>query len=119
MYMLSFSPNLGTHDVYDITVSSPLPGVVMVTGDVVVGSTSTGILAIIYSSHSDFNVSYRSVPHNSTQPGVYSVGVELPSDQYEVAVFVVEESGEPFLRAASRPKPVLINRKKESTILCL
>ena len=98
-------------------VSSPLPGVVMVTGDVIVGSTSTGILAIIYSPHSDSDISYRSMPHNSTQPGVYSVGVKLPSDQYEVAIFVVEESGEPFLRAASRPKPALINRKKESTIL--
>ena len=91
----------------------------MVIGDIVVGSTSRGILAIVYSLNPGFNISYRNVPHDSTQHGVYSVDVMLPDDQYEVAVFVIEESGEPFLRAASRPKSVFINRKKVLIVILL
>ena len=78
----------------------------MITGDVIFGSTLRGIVAVVYS---DFNISYRYVPHNSTQPGVYSAGVELPDYWYQVSVFVVEENRQPFPRAIARPKSIFIH----------
>ena len=79
----------------------------MVTGDVILGSTLKGILVVVYS---DLNISYNYVPQTSMQPaGVYSVGVELPDNWYQVSVFVIEVSQMPFLRAAARPKSIYIN----------
>ena len=83
----------------------------MVTGDIIVGSSSRGILIVIYTLNPDYDINYSYVPHSTTHPGVYSVRVELPDDQYQVAVFVVDENGEPFPRAVSKPKSVYINSK--------
>ena len=100
----------GTHDVYDISVTSSQPGEIRVMGDVIDGSSSKGLLVIVY-SESDSAVQYNFVPHNTAHPGVYSVPVDLPDNLYRVAAFVVEENGEPFPRASATPKPVQVNGK--------
>jgi hypothetical protein len=97
--------NLGTHDIYDIAVSTSHTGIVRVTGQIIAGSTSKGIVAIIYSVS---NTCYRYVSHNNTQPGVYSMDTDLPDGLYQVAIFVVEENRHPFTRAAATPKFVSI-----------
>ena len=49
---------LGTHDIHNVSVTSPLPGQIRVTGDFVDGSTATGIILIIYSLNNNSNVHY-------------------------------------------------------------
>ena len=78
-------------------------------GGTIDGSTMIGMLVIIYSVSEDSDVYYNFVPHDTKQQGVYAVVTELPGGQYEVSVYVMEESGLPFQRAAATPKSVLIN----------
>ena len=44
---------IGTHDIQNVTVNSPLPGQIRVTGEFVNGSTATGVLLIVYSMSSN------------------------------------------------------------------
>ena len=102
----------GTHDFHNILVISPSnSGVVMVTGDVIPGSTSVGILVIVYSvtdkRTDDVSVHYYFIEYADMQ--VYAKILGLPADQYKVVVFVVEEDGRPFCRAAATPKTVHIH----------
>ena len=93
---------IGTHDIQNISVSSPLPGTVRVTaGDFIQGSTATGLLVIIYSQSDDCNIQYI----NSKCPGqnVDITVAGLTSGQYGVSVFVLE-NGVPFLRVATLPR---------------
>ena len=48
----------GTHDIQNVTVSSPLPGQIRVTGDLVDGSNATGMLLILYSPTNVSHVHY-------------------------------------------------------------
>ena len=50
--------HVGTHDIQNVTVSSPLPGQIRVTGEFVDGFTATALLLIIYSLNNDSNVHY-------------------------------------------------------------
>ena len=82
------------------------------TGDIIPGSTSIGILVIVYSESlgNDSNIQYRMVEHTEVQqPRMYPVMTDLPVDEYKLAVFVVEEDGRPFRRAAATPRTVRIN----------
>ena len=84
----------------------------MVTGDIIPGSTSIGILIIVYSEslERDSNIYYTMIEHIKVQqPRMYPVMNGLPVDEYKVAVFVVEEDGKPFPRAAATPRTVRIN----------
>ena len=38
---------LGTHDVQNVSVTSLLPGQIRVTGNIIEGSTATGVLVIV------------------------------------------------------------------------
>ena len=108
---------IGTHDVYGIsvTVASFPPCIIQVMGDIVDGSSSLGILVIVYSVSL---TKYDFLPFNEIQSGGYSVTVsDIPDGEYKVAVFVVEENGEPFPRAASRPKHITINGKFKSSVI--
>ena len=105
---------IGTHDFHNITVISPSdnPGTIMVTGDIIPGSPSIGILVIVYSEYlgSDSNIRYNMIEHTKVQqPRMYPVTTGLPVDEYKVVVFVVEEDDKPFPRAAATPKTVRIN----------
>ena len=50
--------HVGTHDIQNVSVSSPLPGQIRITGTFVDGSTATGVLLIIYSLNIDSNAHY-------------------------------------------------------------
>ena len=92
----------GTHDIQNISVTSPQPGDVRVTGDFIDGSTATGLLIIIYSLTNDTNVHYIVGGHNSG----------LAGGEYKTSVFVVEENGLPFERVATSPKLVAVETSK-------
>ena len=103
MILLACHNYIGTHDIQNISVTSPQPGEVRVTGDFIDGSTATGLLIIIYSA-------------NNTEYQLFQVRVKLEAvisgllgGNYEVSVFVVEENGLPFSRAASKPKQITIS----------
>ena len=99
----------GTHDIQNISVTSPLPGQVRVTGDLIHGSNASGALVIAYSAR---NIYYLFSPY----PNKYLVTAtlsDLTSDQYQVSVFIVEKNGLPFNRSAAVPKNVSVNRESK------
>ena len=107
---MSCSLLLGTHDIHNISVTSPNPGVVVVTGSLINGSSMTGILIIVYSVMDDSSV-HNLFLHGAKQSDVEAVVKGLPGGQYEVSIFVMRESGLPLNRTAARPKAVWINGK--------
>ena len=106
---MSCSLLLGTHDIYNISVTSPSPGEVRVTGYLIDGSSTIGILVVVYSVTEDSCVHYKFVPHDTKQHEVYAVMMGPSNGLYKVTVYVMEESGLPFQRAAGRPRSVWIN----------
>ena len=104
----------GTHDIQNISVSSPLPGQVRVTGDFIEGSTATGVLGIIVNVD-HFEIRYHNVimvPKVNVTVTVLGMHVEgvisgLAGGQYRISLFVVEENGLPFNRVATRPSRVI------------
>ena len=54
----------GTHDIQNISVTSPQPGEVRVTGDFIDGSTATGLLTIVISTSEIF---YHLIERGSNQ----------------------------------------------------
>ncbi|MGJ8945879.1 hypothetical protein AB9K17_23595, partial [Salmonella enterica subsp. enterica serovar Kentucky] len=50
--------------IQNISVSSPHPGQVRVTGDFIQGSTATGALVIVYSQSNDSDIHYDSSEHD-------------------------------------------------------
>ena len=101
--LIIFRPS-GTHDIQNISVSSPLPGQVRVTGDFIEGSTATGVLSIIYSRANDSNVHY--ISSNTHNVDISMTG--LSGTEYEISTYTLED-GLPFPRAVSLPKNVTVN----------
>ena len=79
------------------------------TGDIIDGSSMIGILIIIYSLTDDSGVYYNFAPREAEQLRVIAIAMGLPDYQYEVSVFVIDESGLPFPKAAASPRAVQIN----------
>ena len=102
LYRKFFITFPGTHDIQNISVTSPQPGEVRVTSDFIDGSTATGLLIIIYSLTNDSDVHYIVGGHNSG----------LAGGEYSISVFVVEENGLPFERVATSPKLVAVDRRE-------
>ena len=71
------------------------------TGDFIDGSTAVGALFIVYSINSTL---YHLVERMDKLEAVVS---GLPRGEYYMSVFVVEENGEPFRRAATTPIPMI------------
>lgn len=89
----------------------------MVTGDIIPGSPSIGIFVIVYSEslENNSNIHYNMIEHTKVQQlRMYPVMTGLPVDEYKVVVFVVEEDGKPFPRAAATPRTVRINGNSSS-----
>ena len=113
LYRKFFKTLLGTHDIQNISVTSPQPGEVRVTGDFIEGSTATGLLIIIYSLTNDSDVQYITGGSTLQQPRNVHVSVPgLASGEYGISVFVVEENGLPFERVATSPKLVTVETSK-------
>ena len=101
----------GTHDFQIVTVSSPSPGLIRVTGDFINGSSATSVLIIIYSTD---NV-YYTISSTEGETLVTNIS-SLPSGPYNVSVFVLEENGRPFNRSASTPRNVLVKEHQGDEI---
>ena len=113
LYRKFFITFPGTHDIQNISVTSPQPGEVRVTGDFIDGSTATGLLIIIYSLTNDSDVHYIAGGSTSQQPRNVHVSVPgLAGGEYSISVFVVEENGLPFERVATSPKLVAVDRRE-------
>ena len=81
------------------------------TGDFISGSSSVRILAIVYSNNS--NIHYQFLPRSETPIAIAS---GLSNGQYEVSVFVIEESGLPFNRSAATPRNISLPEGKLTAI---
>ena len=68
-----------------------------------------GTLIIVYSLTDNSSVYYNFVPREAEQLRVVAVVMGLPDDQYNVSIFVIDESGLPFPRAAASPRAVQID----------
>ena len=102
----------GTHDIQNISVSSPLPGTVRVTGDLVQGSTATGVLVVVYSHLDDSDTHYVNSEHDGQSIEITVDGL-MSSSQYGVSVFVLE-NGLPFSRVATLPQMLYTNITQQS-----
>ena len=95
---------LGTHDAYNISVTSPHPGVVMVTGNFIMGTSAKGVLIIVYSLTNDSDILY--VTSNAHQQGGINANLRINNGTYGVAVFTLEGTGLPYSRVAALPQVV-------------
>lgn len=98
----------GTHDISSISIVSPYPGVVMVTGDIINELSSIGILIIVYSLTDDSNTYYKFIPYPLNQSGANFTFEGLSADRYGVSIFVTEKNGLPYNRAAATPKRISV-----------
>ena len=105
----------GTHDVQNISISSPLSGQVRVTGDFIQESVATGALVIVYSQSDNSDAHYNSSEHDDQHMEITIDG--LTGGQYGVSVFVLE-NGLPFSRAASLPQMLYANVTQQSMCAC-
>ena len=105
----------GTHDIQNISVSSPIPGRVRVTGDFIQGSTATGVLVIIYSQSNDSDTHYVNSEYHGQNTEITVDGLTSGS-QYGVSIFVLE-NGLPFSRVATLPQTLYTNITQQSTCI--
>ena len=104
-YLLDNSILIGTHDIQNISVSSPLSGQVRVTGDFLEGSTATGVLVTLVN---EGDVQHHLSTRGSNENEVESVIAGLAAGQYTVSVFVVDMDGIPLERTATKPRQVTV-----------
>jgi hypothetical protein len=77
-----------------------------VTGDFIQGLTAIGVLII--SINSTNNTQYHVYHRNGSNVQVEGTISGLASGDHRVSVFVLEQSGYPFNRTATTPKPVFV-----------
>ena len=97
----------GTHDIQNISVSSPQPGEVKVTGDFINESTATGVLTVSV----DFSTSkifYHLIKRENNKQQLDDTIQGVVGGEHSISFFVVEESGLLFNRTASMPKVVTV-----------
>ena len=99
------SCNVGTHDIQNVSVSSPIPDQVSVTGEFIQGSRTTGVLI---TAVSETGLEHHLISRNDSGNGIDGVISGLPGGQYTVSVFVVSKDGLPFERAATKPRRITV-----------
>ena len=82
----------GTHDIQNISVFSPLPGTIRVTGDFTWDSNATGVLVIVYSLTNKSDVHYIS---DDTEENIDISVTGLSGAVYVVSIYALE-GGLPF-----------------------
>ena len=102
---------LGTHDIQHTYIVSPLPNILRITGEFIRGSTSIGVLAVMFPFDLQLDPIYRFIPRKSTT-SLQVEDIHVQGDDYSISVFVVEESGLPFVRTASTPFTVTVGSGK-------
>ena len=88
---------IGTHDIQNVSVSSPQPDQVRVTGHIIQGSTISDVLLVINCTDKD-PIEHRIQKLDRVLDSVVS---GIPVGQCTVSVFIIDRDGEPFGRAAA------------------
>ena len=86
------------------------------TGDFIPGSSSIGILLVVYSADDESNntmTNYHFMHRSNIRRTIAMTN--LPSGQHEVSVFVVEGNGLPFNRSATTPRNLSLTERKLHT----
>ena len=97
----------GTHDVQDVSITSPFPGVIRVTGHFIKGSTATGVMiAILNISEINFHLLIRDEHQLELNDTISSV----ESGEHTVSTFVVDENGLSVNSAAAVPQSVMVEK---------
>ena len=99
----------GTHEIQVLVTTDHL-GHVVVSGTCIEGSTTIGMLVIVYSLISDSDITYLQL--NNCLSDMQNTTIKFrPSSRnlYTVSVFAVEQNGLPFNRSAIKPKVLSID----------
>ena len=96
----------GSHDVQNISVSSPHMGSIAVNGYFIQGSTAIGILIITINGTND--TQYHLYHRNGNNAQVEDTISGLAGGDHRVSAFVLEQGGYPFNRTATTPKSVFV-----------
>ena len=101
---------LGTHDIQNISVTSPHPSEIRVTGNFIDGSTATGVLVVdlIPTATCELCYHYHLIQRNGEVTQVEGRITDVVGGEHSISVFVVENNGLPFNRTASTPQIVFI-----------
>ena len=103
MYM-----HIGTHDIQNISVSSPLPGTVRVTGDFIQGSTATRVLTILY-RRNDSHIFYDLVPTRLGTGNTVLVNITgVDGGTYDVFIYAVEGNGT-YTLVTGEPQVIVVD----------
>ena len=87
----------------------------MVSGNFIDRSTGSGILTVVYSSVDESSIQYVLVPRSSNQHRVSAAFGGISSGRKLVSLFVMEDNGLPFRKAATRVKRVFVRDGINST----
>ena len=104
---------VGTHDIQNISVSSPQPGDVRVTGNYINGSMATGLLLVLYSLTNDSDIHYvidsfkQSIDINVTG---------LTGTQYGISTFALDND-QIFPRVVALPEYVTVHSNEQTSRL--
>jgi hypothetical protein len=101
--------HVGTHDIQNITVSSPLSGQVIVASDFLQGSTAMEILAVLF-RRSDSHVLYKLAPRRLGAGNTVVTIIGVDSGSYDMFVYAVELEGKrTHLPATVKPQSIIVD----------
>ena len=106
----------GTHDVQNISVTSPRPGEILVTGDIIANSAVTGVLVIVISN---FKQLYHLIPRRSDGLYFEDTVIGVAGGDNSVSLFVVEEDELLINGAASWPQLVSVRTSKFNIMMSM
>lgn len=90
----------GTHELQNISATCTKAGEIKVTGAFIEDSETSGVLIIVYSTHSNkFDIRYIF----QNEQTVKVIETDLQDGEYGISVFAVREDGLPFSKVADLP----------------
>ena len=109
MWWNDYSCNLpkGTHDIQNVVASSPLPGQISITGELISGSTATGNLVVVYSLNSSSSQDIHYIAKQVKGDRISLNVTGLTGAEYGVSIFALE-NGLPLPNVVASSKTVTI-----------
>lgn len=95
-----------THDIQDVSITSPLPGVIRVTGKFIQGSTDIGVMMAIQTNSELYN--FHTLHRQENQLHFNDFISNVAGGRHSVSIFVLEGNGLPFNRSAIIPQKVIV-----------
>lgn len=97
----------GTHDIQDVSITSPLPSKIRMTGYFIKGSTATGVMVAIPNAS---EIKFHLLVRDRNQLELDDTVSNVEGGQHSVSTFVVDENGLPVNRAATMPQTVMVEK---------